>query len=155
MSTHTPAISAAIHSRTHYQRKINFTARYPSFPAETFDYNTTSASAIVFEACIPEASYCLPCCGVISSVNDFFSVLARQCQPSDLFPDCVLCRHVSRSCQRSRSVWRLSFSTMSAGSFEPVHFSVCFVPRGNSPLIHLDATILSPHKCTAGPSQRV
>ena len=44
---------------------------------------------------------------------------------------------------------------MCVGSFEPVRFFLYFVPRENSPLIHLHATSLSPHNCTVGTSLRV
>ena len=49
---------------------------------------------------------------------------------------------------------KVRLSTMSVGSFELVRFSLYFGPRENSPWIHLQATLLSPHICTVGPSLR-
>ena len=67
-------------------------------------------------------------CGFQSSGIFFFK--KKTCWPSGQLPDCVLCRHVSRSCQYSKSVWRPSLSTMSVTSFEPVRFLLCtFVPE--------------------------
>ena len=47
----------------------------------------------------------------------FSSFPVGQCRPSDLLPDDVLCRRVSRSCRCSRSVWLLLSSTMNARIF--------------------------------------
>ena len=113
------------HSRIYFQRNSNFIDCHSSFPVDPFDHNSTSASVILFEASIPEVSYRLPYCGVISSLDVYFSVFTRQCWNSDLLPTCVLCKHVSRSCQCSRSTWRLSFSIMGVGPFESVRFFPC------------------------------
>ena len=67
------------HGRTHFQRDCNFTECRPSFPVDPFDHNTTSASAIVFEASITETSYRLPYCGLTTSVDD--NVFVRPCAP--------------------------------------------------------------------------
>ena len=39
---------------------------------DPFDHNITFVPAIAFKASIPEASYRLPCCGILSSVDDYF-----------------------------------------------------------------------------------
>ena len=60
------------HGRTHFQRQCNFTDRHPCFSVDPFDHNAASASAVVFEASVPDASYRFPCCGIISFVDDYF-----------------------------------------------------------------------------------
>ena len=67
-STHTLAISAVMAAPT-FQRDCNFTDCHPFSPVDSFDQKATSASAI--EASIPEASYRLPCRGVVSSDKDY------------------------------------------------------------------------------------
>ena len=53
----------------------------------------------VFEASIPETTCRIPCCRRLSCRNQFFFVPVRQCRPSGLLLDYVLCRHGSRSCR--------------------------------------------------------
>ena len=121
MSTHTPAISAAIAAPT---------------IRGTFDYNTTSASAIVFEASIPEASYCLPCCGVISFVNDYFSPFLH----ANVSP--VICFLTVCSVDMFHETVRDPLGDFPS---PPFNFSVCFVPMENSPLIPLCMPQYCPH----------
>ena len=76
MSTHTPAISAAIAAPTFRGTAILVIVTHFS-PVDPFEHNGTSVSAIVFEASIPEAPYRLPGRGSISSFGDYFSVSLR------------------------------------------------------------------------------
>ena len=59
------------HGRAHFQRHCDFSDCHPFFSVYSFDYYSTSATAIVFEASIPETTYRLPHC-VLTSVDDNF-----------------------------------------------------------------------------------
>ena len=58
------------HGRTHFQRQCNFTDCHPCSSVNSFDHNAASASAVVFEASVTDASYRFPCCGIISFVDE-------------------------------------------------------------------------------------
>ena len=106
------------HGRAHFQRNCDFTGCHPFFSADPFVHNATPASTIVFEASIPEATYRLPYCGIVSSVDDTLSVSLRAylC-PVACFLIVISVDVVSRSCRYSRSAWRLPSSTMSVRFF--------------------------------------
>ena len=122
VSTHTPAISAAIAAPTfrgiailhfviHFSLTPLITTPHPQLPlsskmpSQNPSPTSTSRSYFICQW-------------------QFFFVVVRQCWPSDQLPDCVLYGHVSRNRQSSKSVWRRSLSTMSVGSFELVRPSL-------------------------------
>ena len=85
----------------------------------------------------------------------FFSALVRPHEPNGLLPDYVPCRHCSRSCIFETSLATPLFQHECRIFWMFPIVSLYFVPRAHSPLIHLLATLLSPHSCTVGPSSRV
>ena len=66
------SVRLSCHSRTDFQETA----------ISLIDHNATSAPASVFEAFIQEASYCLTCCGVTSSLDGYVSpsLRANVCQ---------------------------------------------------------------------------
>ena len=156
MSTRTPAISAAKAVPT-FHRDCMVANRHPFSPVDPFDHRTTSTSVIVIEAAIPVTFHRFPRLGIVTSVKDNFpSSLCANVGPVVSFL-IVLSVDMFHEVVNPRN-WdgQSSFSTTSAGSFVLGQFSLCTsVPGEYSPLIHLHATLLSPHICTLSPSPRV
>ena len=91
---------------------------------------------------------------VVGDIN-FFSSLCANVGPVICFFFFTPFRFASRSRRRQRSAWQFLSSTMNERFFWFPLVSLCSVPWANSPLSHLQATLMTPHICTVDAFSRM
>ena len=143
------------HGGTLFQWNCDFTDWHPFF-VYSLGHDSEAAPAIVFEASIPETTYRFPCSwGVFPIDINFLSSLCANVGPVAcflvLFPLDLLHEVFGDRGRRDSSSlppWVQDFSDFPMVSWY-------FIPWANSPLSHLQATLMTPQICTVDPFSRL